>query len=528
MSEVGTIETSETQAPKSGTRNTSHGPVGIIEGRREGLSADTRRVLARRLEALVVFILSGMVMVLAAETVLPALPLGQPHAVATVFYAVAFVLLRTGRLRTLFALRLMEAALVVTCFLGVNMLLTGGIRRFVAAGDLVSAATAKMMMIAIHSIFILVYGMLIPHNWRQAALIFFPLAALPLVVLQYLSASDPAVAAAMSADRFGLFVPLTFFSALGATYGAHIIHNMRRAVAEARRFGQYQLAEKLGAGGMGEVYRAEHLLLKRPCAIKFIRPQEESDDAAMARFEREVRTTAQLTHWNTIEIYDYGHVEDGRFYYVMELLPGMSLHDMIAKHGRLPASRVIHFLRQTCAALKEAHAAGLIHRDIKPANIFITERGGVHDVVKLLDFGLVKLSVMDEESSIAVSRVGEIKGSPLYMSPEQAETPDSIDARVDIYSLGVTAYRLLTGFVPFQGKRRMEVIIAHARDQPEPPSKHEPSIPRDLEQVILKCLAKKPGDRYADITALETALSECAAAGQWSDADAAGWWRARQ
>jgi serine/threonine-protein kinase len=272
---------------------------------------------------------------------------------------------------------------------------------------------------------------------------------------------------------------------------------------------------------MGDVYLAEHCLLKRPCAIKLIRPGSQTDPLALARFEREVRTTAKLTHWNTIGIFDYGRTEDGTFYYVMEFLPGLSLADLVKRFGPLPAGRVIHLLRQTCRALSEAHAAGLIHRDIKPANIFAARLGGTSDVAKLLDFGLVRHASQDQ--NIQITQDHAFSGSPLYMAPEQAANSVP-DARSDIYSLGATAYFALTGRVPFEGTNPVHVMIAHARDPVAPPSTLISGIPADLEQIVLRCLAKRPEDRYPDVASLERALAGCADANTWGDAEAERWW----
>ena len=250
--------------------------------------------------------------------------------------------------------------------------------------------------------------------------------------------------------------------------GAHVIYTVRREAFEARQLGQYRLKNKLGSGGMGEVYEAEHQLLKRPCAVKLIRPDKAGDKTVLARFEREVRATAALTHWNVIAIYDYGRSDDGTFYYVMELLPGMSLDQLVRQCRVLPADRAIHFLHQTCAALNEAHSKGLIHRDIKPANIFATERGGVYDVVKVLDFGLVR-ETLTNLGEANLTQTGTFSGSPLYMCPEQAKSYDKLDARSDIYSVGTVAYHLVTGTPPFTGDSAWEIIVAHSRDPGQAP-----------------------------------------------------------
>jgi serine/threonine-protein kinase len=276
---------------------------------------------------------------------------------------------------------------------------------------------------------------------------------------------------------------------------------------------------------MGDVYLAEHQMMRRPCAIKLIRPSRAGDPRALARFEREVRSIAKLSHWNSVDIYDYGRTGDGTFYYVMEYLPGMSLQQLVDRHGRLPAARVIHLLRQTCEALSEAHQLGLIHRDIKPANVFAAERGGVHDVAKLLDFGLAK-PLMEQESA-ELSAEGQITGSPLYMSPEQAIGEREPDLRSDIYSIGGVGYFLATGNAPFEGRKPLQVILAHVNEPVEPPSRQVPDIPADLEAVLMRCLAKDPSDRYQSVEDLARALDDCDDANKWTRRMADEWWRLR-
>jgi serine/threonine-protein kinase len=321
----------------------------------------------------------------------------------------------------------------------------------------------------------------------------------------------------------GTVIVLAVVISVGTAFGAQPISSSRGKSVETRRFGQYRIIAPLGTGGMGAVYLAEQRMLERRCAIKLIRPEQAGDPQVLARFEREVRMTARLSHWNTVEIFDYGRTDDGAFYYVMEYLPGLSLQDLLESHGPMPAERVVHLLRQTCNALREAHAIGLIHRDIKPANIFAAERGGLHDVAKLLDFGLVK--PVAEAHSNRLTREGAISGTPLYMSPEQARGLDNIDTRSDIYSLGAVGYALLCGRPPFEGTSPLDVLIAHARDEVVPPSHRNGDVPADLERVILRCLAKNPEDRFPDADGLERALFECAAADQWTQADAARWWQ---
>jgi serine/threonine-protein kinase len=321
----------------------------------------------------------------------------------------------------------------------------------------------------------------------------------------------------------------TLFMVLGAVisvFGTHTINTFRTEAFRAKRLNQYRLTRKLGSGGMGEVYLAEHQLLKRPCAIKLIRPSLSHKPRILARFELEVMATSRLSHWNTVEVYDYGRTDDGTFYYVMEFLPGLSLQELVDRHGPLPPERVIYLLSQACGALHEAHQVGLIHRDLKPPNIFAAYRGGQYDVAKLLDFGLVK-PTKDEESPV-LTREGAVTGSPLYMAPEQIMRTHPADARTDIYGMGAIAFFLLTGRPPFAGSDAMEIMIAHARDPVLPPSQIREEVPSDLEHVVMRCLEKDPARRFQDAESLGLALSSCAHAGAWSTQNAAAWWQSHE
>lgn len=369
---------------------------------------------------------------------------------------------------------------------------------------------------------IFTYAIFIPNSWRRAALVIGLLAAAPLVWRMFEISGYPVIArvAATHADWSAL-VLMMLVGFGSSVYGTHVIGALRKEAYEARQLGQYRLRHLIGSGGMGEVYLAEHQLLKRPCAIKLIRPGKANDPTAMARFEREVRATARLSHWNTVEVFDYGRTDDGTFYYVMEYLPGLSLAELVEHYGPMPAERVVYLLRQACDALREAHSIGLIHRDIKPGNIFAAQRGGVYDVVKLLDFGLAKPL---EGGAISLTQDGALTGSPLYMSPEQALAEQEANARSDIYSLGAVAYFLLTARPPFEGEKPIKVLLAHARDEVVPPSRLRPDVPADLEQIVLRCLEKLPEDRFRDVTVLGQMLAGCTSAGMWSRERAAAWW----
>ena len=356
---------------------------------------------------------------------------------------------------------------------------------------------------------VVVYGVFIPNTWRRCLLLTGIVAVVPLA-LGFFSAWHHH---RLSADLASGLVDLGILMLTGvavAVFGSYRFHALQEQAFTAQQLGQYRLKRKLGAGGMGEVYLAEHLLLRRPCALKMIRAEQAGDPTILQRFEREVQAMAALTHWNTVEIFDYGHADDGTFYYVMEYLPGQNLETLVQQSGPLPASRTVRFLRQVCQALREAHGVGLLHRDIKPSNIFACTRGAVADVAKLLDFGLVQNSTGGMDGADRLTVQGTILGSPPYMSPEQAAGKSDLDGRADIYSVGAVAYYLLTGQPPFVRETAMEMLLAHAYETAVPPSQLRPEVPADLEAIVLRCLAKKPTDRFADIEALNQALSTCA------------------
>ncbi len=372
-------------------------------------------------------------------------------------------------------------------------------------------------------VLIYTYALFIPNTVRRAAVAVGLMSLMSLGLLFGMIWSDPQVRAAVPAEQVVGLVLMFCVASGSSVVGVGLIGSLRRAVFVARQFGQYQLTRRIGAGGMGEVYLAEHQLLKRPCVVKLIRPDRAGDPRNLARFQREVRATAKLSHWNTVEIFDYGRTADGTFYYVMEFLPGMSLGEIIERFGPMPAERVIYLLRQACDALAEAHGVGLVHRDIKPGNIFAAIRGGVYDVTKLLDFGLVK--PLMEEEPIHLTAEGTITGSPLFMSPEQALGEANPDGRSDIYSLGAVGYYLLTGRPPFEGDTPLKVIFAHAHDAVVPPTSLRPEIPADLEQVVLRCLEKNPADRFQTAAELGEALAACTSAGLWTREQATRWWQ---
>lgn len=373
-------------------------------------------------------------------------------------------------------------------------------------------------------ILINLYAWFVPNSLRRAVTVIGGMAVIPLAGAILVSIEQPIVRERMfGGGGFSALLLWLTMSGVTAIYGSFRIGRLRREAYDAKQLGAYSLKKKLGAGGMGEVHLAEHQLLKRPCAIKLIRAEKADDATAIARFESEVQATAGLTHLNTVEIYDFGYTQDGTFYYAMEFLPGKDLQALVDATGPMPAARVVHLLKQVASALSEAHRAGLIHRDIKPGNIFATERGGVLDVAKLLDFGLVK-SLESPDSSPEITVEGAVIGSPMYAPPERVLGEADPDARGDIYSLGATAYFLLSGRPVFQGDKVLKVLFAHANESPIALSELRPDIPADVEAVIMQCLAKNPDARYQTAEELEAALSETACSGQWSQQQARSCW----
>ena len=317
-----------------------------------------------------------------------------------------------------------------------------------------------------------------------------------------------------------------------ATIVSRVIYGLRQQVAEANELGQYILEEPIGGGGMGEVWRARHRLLIRPAAIKLIRPQAlpamaGDSELLMRRFEREARATAALKSPHTVQLYDFGATEDGRLYYVMELLDGLDLDTLVRQLGPLPAERVVRLLRQVCAALQDAHGNGLVHRDIKPANVVVSRAGTTFDFVKVLDFGLVKLDSPRGAGKDAINLSAEDSwsGTPGYMAPEVVLGATDTDHRVDLYALGCVAYWLLTGTMVFEGENPMQVMMQHAQAEPKRPSDRvDLPIPAALEALVMECLEKDPARRPASAEVVRNRLDAVPLPSVWTAERAEQWW----
>ena len=327
-----------------------------------------------------------------------------------------------------------------------------------------------------------------------------------------------------------LTIMMIFTAAMGLAV-SHVVYKLGRSVKAAREMGSYTLEKNLGDGGMGEVWKASHRLLARPAAVKLIKPEvfigmhPDEIYRMNQRFEHEVQSTAALFSPHTVEIYDYGVASDGTFYYVMELLDGIDMETLVERFGPVEPSRVVYLLTQACHSLHEAHKRKMIHRDIKPANLFVCRYGEDLDFVKVLDFGLVKQEVTGAKDQMKLTAEGLLTGTPAYMSPEAVSGKHPVDHRSDLYSLGCVVYWLLTGRLVFTADTPMAMLMKHATDEPVAPSKRaELEIPEDLDNAVLKCLAKEPEDRPQSAEELAGLLKKIQFGQSWDQERARAWW----
>jgi serine/threonine-protein kinase len=380
-------------------------------------------------------------------------------------------------------------------------------------------------------IVILLFPMIVPNSPGRTLAAGLAAAAMGVVGMAYavLRGAPPP----NPSQAFFLNLPAFMFAFI-AVVPARILMQLGRQVTEARELGAYRLVEKIGEGGMGEVWRAEHRMLARPAAIKLIRPEVLGTDSGtsagttLQRFEREALATATLRSPNTIELYDFGIDDAGIFYYVMELLDGFDLYSLVERYGPASPARTAHLLRQACHSLGEAHREGMVHRDVKPANIFACRMGLDLDFVKVLDFGIVKTERGSVPGGdVALTSEHMMSGTPAFMAPEAVTGDREPDHRVDIYALGCVAYWLLTGLLVFEAPHSMQMVLRHVNDEPVPPSRRtELEVPDSLERIILACLAKDPDDRPATARDLDALLADTGLDAGWSVEQRERWWDA--
>ncbi len=453
---------------------------------------------------------------------------GIAFVIAVVFYAVGQVLAHLGRENPLTPAGHASIAAVVVLMggtwlycrrgprsekalraLDVLLLLALGTLVLLVPSGSIPEADLRGMVVLLHvNLILFMRSIFIPSSARRTLAVSLA-AALPLAV--YSLSTETA--------RLSVWKVMWLLAAITvASAGSAVIYGLRREVRHARQLGQYTLEEKLGEGGMGVVYRARHAMLRRPTAVKLLRP-ERMGEASLRRFEREVQLTAGLSHPNTVSVFDFGRTPDGVFYYAMEYLDGLTLDELVAGDGPQPPARVVHVLRQVLGALAEAHGIGLVHRDVKPGNVILCERGGLPDVAKVVDFGLVK----DLEDEGGLSHEAALVGTPHYLAPEAIRSPGA-DARSDLYAVGAVAYFLLTGQHVFEGRTVIEICGHHLHTTPVPPSDRlGRALPTALEAWVLACLSKDPAQRPQTAALAVAALERCAVS-SWTDDEARSWW----
>jgi len=449
------------------------------------------------------------------------------------FAGAVWQLCRQGR-RSVRFIRTAEAVGLILYFSGASFLgryvLVGFLREralMTTEGVLMADAYMSAFGQVGTALMIIVRAALVPSSPRRTIL-YTTLAGLPTIVTPTLLAPGSHGNFALRAFDSPAFPWMPMGLAvvwsvvvITSTVISYVIYGLRLEVREARRLGQYVLEEKIGEGGMGEVYRARHGMMRRSSALKLLRAGH-ARASDLARFEREVQLTARLTHPNTITIFDYGRTDDGIFYYAMELLNGATLQRIVDVAGPQPEGRVVHILTLACGALAEAHSLGLIHRDIKPANIMLCTQGGQCDVVKVLDFGLVKELALEGDTNVTVAST--LIGTPQYMAPESIRTPEAVDGRADLYALGAVAYYLLAGSDVFRAQTIVEICGQHLHQAPDPLAARGVTVSAELEAVVQACLAKDPKDRPQSAAELRQRLLACPV-DPWDDTKAHAFWR---
>jgi eukaryotic-like serine/threonine-protein kinase len=375
------------------------------------------------------------------------------------------------------------------------------------------------------------YTVVVPTRPRKALLVTLAsVASVPLMIGWMIATGRTTFQPGPEQFFFAIVFPYLLIAGL-AYAGQCVVYALGKEATRAQELGSYRLVERLGQGGMGEVWRAEHRLLARPAAIKLLRPSLATDstgaaEMALRRFEREAQVTAQLRSPHTVELWDFGVAADGRFYYVMELLDGLTLESLVKRHGPVPAERTVYLLRQICHSLAEAELHGLVHRDIKPANIFVCRYGGDFDFLKVLDFGIVKVTHGPSTNlDLTVTQENVLRGTPAFIAPEQVLAQGEIDNRADIYAAGCVAYWLLTGELVFNADSAIAVMLHHAQTAPIPPAERtELPIPPRLNDLVMACLDKNPAGRPQSARELARSLDDLGIDTPWTEERARQWW----
>ena len=387
------------------------------------------------------------------------------------------------------------------------------------------------------AVWTLLFSIVVPTSPRRSMLAALAASSsVPMMAAVSFAAYPPPVLPT-TGQFFFVFVFPYLLVVVMAYVGARVLFGLGNEVRKARELGSYHLLERLGQGGMGEVWRARHRLLARPAAIKLIHPLVAPSiigSEAASRFEREAQAIASLRSPHTVDLFDFGIADDGTFYYVMELLDGLDAERIVNKFGPMPAGRVIHLICQVCHSLSEAESISLVHRDIKPANIVLCRYGEDYDFVKVLDFGIVKAIHQPETARgvptlTALTAEHVVRGTPAFIAPEQALGGRPVDHRADIYGTGCLAYWLLTGQLVFTGDTPMQLLVQHAQAMPEPPSaRTELPIPKELDAIVLECLAKDPSERPQTARELARRLKSVPVREEWTRELARAWWETHQ
>jgi serine/threonine-protein kinase len=446
-----------------------------------------------------------------------------PAAVGIAVGLVVAVVVRSPRVSLPKAMRLAPAFEIVSSYA-------------IAASEFADPATLEthrgFLGLSWVAVWVVLYTVVVPTSPRRAVLAALAsVSSVPVTIALVLGSG--AVSGRVPAEMFFFGLVFPYLLIVGMAYvGARVVYSLGTEVKRARDLGSYSLEEKLGQGGMGEVWRARHRMLARPAAIKLIRPSLTGGNGVSAdaarRFEREAQVIARLRSPHTVNLFDFGVAANGAFYYAMELLDGLDTDSMIRRFGPMPAERVIYLLRQICHSLSEAQSYGLVHRDIKPANIFLCRYGEEYDFVKVLDFGIVGTVRGGERASPLETRENAPPGTPAFMAPEQAMGPE-LDGRADIYATGCVAYWLLTGQFVFTAETPMGLLLKHAQTPPPAPStRTSVPIPAALDDLVLSCLAKEPGDRPQSAKELALRLGEIEGADAWTQERAREWWAGHQ